>query len=84
MLDFISIYLFGAITVTIPAVIWYLHRMGTKYVADCVNARQGLENSIKELNQLHNNALATHKTLETRLIKLETANAVQNYGGLKK
>lgn len=84
MLDFIAIYLFGAITILIPCVIWYLHRMGTKYVVDCQNARLGLENSIKELNQLHNNALTTHKTLETRIIKLETANAVQNYGGIKK
>lgn len=84
MIESIAIFLFGAITVAIPLVIYYLKIVGNHYVESCQKTKEGLEETLTKLNQLHNNALTEHKTLETRLIKLETAHAVQNYGVSKR
>lgn len=84
MIDLIAIYLFGAISIAIPLLIFYLQGIGKQYIQECQKTKEGLEETLTKLNQLHNNALAEHKTLETRLIKLETAHAVQNYGVSKR
>ena len=84
MIDSIAIFLLGAITVVIPLVIYYLRLLGAKFVADCQKTRQDLDKTLADLNQLHNNALITHKSLENRIIKLETTNAAQTYGVSRK
>ena len=84
MIEAIAVFILGAISVAIPFVIWYLRALMTTYVIECQKSRDGLDETLKDLNQLHNNALATHKTLEARIIKLETTNAVQNYGVSKR
>ena len=84
MIDSIAIFLFGAVSIAIPLVIFYLKNIGKQYIQECQKTKEGLDETLIKLNQLHNNALAEHKTLETRLIKLETANAVQNYGVSKR
>lgn len=84
MIDYIAVFLFGSISIGLPLVIWYLRHMGERYVENCQKTRQGLEDTLGNLNQLHNNALTTHKSLENRIIKLETTNAAQNYGVARK
>ena len=75
----ISIFLFGAMTIAIPLIIWYLQTLGKKYVADCQAVKANLDKVLVDLNQLHNAAVVKYQSLDTRLTKIETLNAARNY-----
>lgn len=83
MIDSIAIFLLGAITTSIPLIIWYLRIIGVKYVAECKAARAGLDQMLIDLNSLHNSAVAKYSSMDGRLMKVETQIAANNYGGRK-
>lgn len=84
MVEYISLFALGAITVSLVYVIFYVKSAGRHYVNKCVKTREDLEETLKNLNRLHNDAVTAHKAIEFRLNKLETTNAVNNYGVSRK
>jgi len=83
MIDYIAIFLLGAITTSIPLIIWYLRIIGVKYVVECKAVRAGLDQMLIDLNALHNSAVAKYSSMDGRLMKVETTIAANNYGGRK-
>lgn len=79
----IAIFLFGAITTSIPLIIWYLKRIGEKYVVECKATKAGLDQILVDLNTLHNNAVTKYSSLDGRLMKVETTIQANNYGARK-
>lgn len=76
----ISVFLLGIITILIPLLIGYLHRYGTKYIVKCESIQKNLEQTLEELNKLHNSALTKYASTENRITRLESENAARNYG----
>lgn len=81
MLDSISIFIFGALTLGIPIAMWYIINMLKKSKVSIEIFREELQKSLIELNRLHNSAAERYKSFETRLTKIETENAAKNFGG---
>jgi len=78
--DSIAVFLLGAITTSIPLIIWYCKRIGEKYVAECKATQADLDKILVDLNGLHNSAVQKYSAIEGRLMKVESLIQANNYG----
>jgi hypothetical protein len=80
MIDYVAVFLLGAITIVIPLVAVYIRIIGTKYIVECQKARADLDQMLINLNSLHNSAVAKYSSMDGRLMKVETTIQATNYG----
>lgn len=80
MINLISIYLFGVMTISIPIVLYYIKVVLQKHATEIARIKTELDSTLVELNKLHNAAVSKYQGIDSRIAKLETTMAAREYG----